>query len=354
MKRETRTSDEKRLIDYLKHHYDQQVIGVKPVRGVMKIKTEQGTYALKRVDSKDKECWRLIEELSTHLRGKFYIPAPVQTKSGQQMFDGFQHKYVLLPWISAKPLSFRTTSDWIKASRELAVFHQYNKDFSPVHNYRQLNQAENWSRIWKNAHRHMELYHLAAKWTREPTQTDESWLEVAGYSMSLLENLIRYREKLGGNQLIRSLSEFGKVCHGKLRRHHFLMDHQEQQIHLVGWDHIVLDNRTTDLAQYLITAYRRTGSGELLAKILREYQKVTPLVEEEYALIYTRLLYPERLIRVLRSVYEDQTLPLTAGAPSIFSAAKLEEDKISLIKHYVEMLQSEFQVTIPQIEWMKR
>lgn len=349
----TQLTGEKRLVDYLWHHYHQKLLKVKPIRGVLRLKTDKGTYVLKKVDPKDKARWKLIDELAAALHGRFVIPAPIKTMSGQLIFDGFQNKYVLLPWIKGSRVRLQKKREWKKISRRLALFHWSSKDFTPTHSYRKYQQSDRWYQKWKNAYRQLELFQLAAKLTKQPTEADQSWLEVASYSLTVMENLMKYFDKIDGKKCIKEISKQGKVCHGNLNRHNILID-PDQQVQLVDWNQVTLDVRTTDLAQWLQYAYRRTGSSEILAAILHGYQQISPLLDEDYALIYARFLYPDRLIKVLQQIYEDQTLPITAGAPSIYTAAKWEEQKVRLLTRYPIMVQNYFGVTIPQIDWLKR
>lgn len=345
--------EEKRLNDYLKHHFGLHVKKVKPIRRILRIKTDMGTYALKRVHPREKERWKMVTELATHLGSRFPISAPIATRTGQLIFAGFHHKYVLLPWINAEPVSLQNKTEWVRLTRKLARFHHYSQTFTPAHAYRKLQRIGKWQAEWKHAYRQLELFQLAAKWTRKPTETDQSWLEVAGYSTGVMENLLRYFEKIKGDQCCLESAKQGKVCHGNLHPHNVLADEQKQ-FYLIDWNQAVFDVRTRDLAQWLLYAFHRTRSGEILTILLRSYQQISPLSEEEYALIYARFLYPERLMRVLRNIYEDQTLPITAGAPSIVSASKAEEQKLGLMKVYPRLVQEAFGVKIPQIEWLSK
>lgn len=346
-------TEERRLADYLRHHYGLNVKKAKPIRGILQLQTDIGTYVLKRVHPRGKERWKMIAELAAHLGTRFPIPTPISTQTGQITFDGFHDKYVLLPWIKANPASFRNKQDWIRLTRELARFHQYSKSFTPTHPYRKLQQIGKWQTEWKHAYRQLELYQLAAKWTGQRTETDESWLEVASYSMGIMENLLKYFEKIKGDQCCFDSAKQGKVCHGNLHPHNFLVD-EKNQLYLIDWNQAIFDVRSRDLAQWLLYAFHRTGSRQILTRILQSYQHISPFTEEEYALIYARFLYPERLIGVLRNIYEDQTLPITAGAPSIVLASKVEEQKLGLMKLYPKLLEEEFAVHIPQIEWLSK
>lgn len=346
-------SEEKRLADYIKHHFGLSIQEAKPIRGILKLISPSGDYVLKRTHSKEKERWRMIVELAAHVGIRFPIPAPIPTQTGQLIFDGFQHSYVLLPWFKGKNVQLRRSEDWVRITQQLAFFHQVSQSFQPTHAYRKLHKLGKWQADWKHAYRQLELFHLAAKWTDQPTQTDQSWLKVAHYSLGMMENLLKYFEKMKGDQCCIESAKKGNVCHGNLHPHNMLMDDQDQ-FFLIDWNQAVLDVRTRDLAQWMLYAYYQTRSPELLIYLLQAYQQVSPLMEEEYALIYVRFLYPERLIRVLRSIYEDQTLPITAGAPSVIFASKVEEQKLELMKKYPELIQSAFGVNIPVIDWISQ
>lgn len=345
-------ADEKRIVDYLKHHYGLYVQKIQPIRGILRLKTDLGSYVLKRVQAKDQDRWRMIAELASYLGTRFPIPAPVVTRKGKLTFDGFHDKYVLLPWIKAEPVSFQSRQVWEQFTRKLARFHQYTKSFNPTHSYRRLQQIGKWQIEWKQAYRQLELFQLAARWTQRPTETDQSWLEVASYSLGIMENLLKYFERVDGDACcVRSMKE-GKVCHGNLHPHNFLID-EKGKLYFIDWNQAVMDVRSRDLAQWLCYAFFRTKSREIIKIILRSYQEVSQFSETEYALIYARFLYPERLIKILRDIYEDQTLPITAGAPSVLAASKIEEEKLGLLKLYPELIQEEFAVNIPRIEWLK-
>lgn len=343
-------SEEKRLADYVHHHFGFTIKKAKPIRGILKLTSDLGCFVLKKATANEKDLWRMIADLAVHLGLRFPMPAPVPTKTGQLTFDGFHHKYVLLPWIQAGSLSLDCKQDWIQITQHLANLHQYSQSFQ-THPYRKLQKMGKWFADWKHAYRQLELFYLAAKWADRKTKTDRSWLKVAHYSLGIMENLLRYFDKIKGDQCCLESAEKGKVCHGNLHPHNMLRD-EKKQIYFIDWNQAVFDVRTRDLAQWLLYAYYRTKSPELLISLLKAYQQVSPLLEAEYALLYARFLYPERLIGVLRDIYEDQTLPITAGAPSILFASKVEEQKLGLLNSYPELIQKEFGVTIPTIDWI--
>lgn len=348
---------EERLEDFLKHHYGIRLQGAEPIRGVLKLETDHGRFVLKRVRRGEKDRWRLIDELAKHVAraepDQNRIPSPILTESAHPYFNGYRYSYVLLPWIEANPISLNTAESWKNASRALASFHQSTRGFVPAYLYRKYQHTSKWLYEWDRAYRQLEVYQLAAKWATSPTRADLSWLDTAAYTTGMMENLLEYYHKIDGDNSCRSSIQHGKVCHNNVHRHNLLTD-QQKQTHFVDWNEMVLDVRTRDIAQWLLYAYGRTGSQAVLTSIIQGYQEVAPLDESEYPLIYARFLFPEKLFKVLESVYQEQTLSINSAAPTIHQAAQMEEKKVGLLRQYTALVKDHFHITIPQIDWISR
>jgi CotS family spore coat protein len=346
---------EERLSDLLNHHYGIRLKGAEPVRGVLKLQTDQGPFVLKRVRHGEKDRWKMVAELARHLEKSgsedIRIPGPLFTSSGRLYFHGYRFPYVVLPWLEGESLSFKRSDDWRRATRALARFHRSTSGFSPASSYRQYDRTGKWMSEWKNAYQQLEIFRLAAKWTPNPTEADQSWLETAAYISGVMENLLEYYRKISGDELCEKSIQSGKCCHNRLHRHNLLAD-GEGCVHFVDWNQAVLDVRTRDLAQWLFYAYGRTGSREILTAVLKAYQDVAPLEEGEYSLVYARLLFPEKLFNTLSRVYQKQDISLHSAAPDIRNAVQTEEKKAGLIHEYTDVAKEVFQVTIPKLDWL--
>jgi CotS family spore coat protein len=346
---------EQHLPDYLGHFFDLKLLGGKPIRGVLQITTDEGIFVLKRVRNDEKDRWKLIYELGEHLNVKgLSFPTPIVTTAQKPFFDGYHYTYVLLPWIEAEDISFQSLEDWQIVSQGLAVYHQKTRDFVPSRIYRKYYYGGKWFSTFKQAHRQLELYHLAAKWTRVPSQVDTYWLEYTTYTRGLIENLLEYYEKIGGDQQCKDFFAKSKVCHNNLHRHNVKWESSKRQAMFIDWNDLVLDVRARDLAKWLLYAFGRTGSPVVLASVLQAYQEIEPLDEKEYELIYTQLLFPDQLFTVLKSIYSDQTLSLSDAAPALRSAIKREEEKLLLLKRFEELVKEQFGVKILPIAWINQ
>ncbi|MBA4493718.1 phosphotransferase [Paenactinomyces guangxiensis] len=352
----TQLTGEKRLPDLLKNHYQIQVLGAKPMGGVLKLETDQGLFVLKRVRHGEKDRWRMVSELAKHVAkskpDRTGIPTPVPTTSEQPLFNGYRFSYVLLPWIDANLVSLSQIEDWKRTSRDLAHFHQSTRGFVPTVPYRKYQHTGKWMPEWERSLGQLEIFQMAAKWTDTPTETDQYWLETSAYTKAILENLIGYYQKIGGDKLCKNTVQYGKACHYNLHRHNLLTD-ARGRTHLVDWNETVLDVRTRDLAKWLLYGYGRTGSRAVLTSILQGYQEIAPLDEAEYPLLYARLLFPEKLLRLLQGIYDQQSISIESAAPDVRRAAYMEEKKTDLLRLFPIIVKEEFNVSIPQLDWLR-
>ncbi|SEN56769.1 phosphotransferase [Lihuaxuella thermophila] len=346
---------EENLSDLLHHHYGIRLKGAEPVRGVLKLQTDEGPFVLKRVRSGEKDRWKWVAELARHVEmsgcEEIRIPQPLFTASGRLYFHGYRFPYVLLPWLEGKPLSFNRADDWRRASRALARFHQSTVGFKPGSSGRRYDCTGKWLAEWEHVCQQLDIFRLAAKWTPNPTEADQSWLQTASYISGLMENLLEYYQKIDGDEPCQKSIPSGKCCHNRLHRHNLLAD-DEGWIQFVDWNQAVLDIRLRDLAQWLTYAYGRTGSQQILTDVLKSYQEVAPLEEGEYSLLYARMLFPEKLFHLLRRVYQKQDISIHSAAPDIQKAVQTEEKKAGLLRGYTAAVKEEFHITIPKLDWL--
>lgn len=341
---------ERGLAHLLEHHYRTRLTDIQPVGGVLKLGTDQGTFVLKQIRPDEEGRWKLIGEVADYFaqhQGKPRIPAPIPTHQGKLSFAGFHGRYILLPWIKGQVIPFNRAKDWRRTARAMARMHQLSSGFVPSRGEKVFEHTGHWSQIWQHLLKQVQMFQRSV----DNNQVDQVWLRHRSYTEGMLETALTYLEKVGGDTVCQQTRKAGNVCHGNVRRKHVLRD-ERGQTHFLGWDQMVLDIRSRDLARFIQYAYRKTGKVESILSILRGYQQVAPLDEPEYALIYTRLLFPDRMIRTLDKVYRQQTVSHEGAVDRLSTAARKEEEKTPLLTEYPEWVKREFDVTIPKVDWL--
>ncbi len=342
--------DERYLAYLLEHHYRTRLIAAKPVNRSIKVKTEQGEFLLKRLQSEGEKRWKLLQEIaeySSEKKGKQSIPTPVQTMQGKISFAAMHGKYILLPWINGDLITFTRGKHWRRTARAMAEMHQGSGGFVPSRTGRAFEHAGNWSFIWQHLFKQIDGYDASS--SADPV--DQAWMRQRSYTAGMLETALKYLEKAGGDALCQELRREGSVCHGNIRVGHVIRDEQKH-MHFLSWDQAVLDIRSRDIAHLLNYAFRKTGESDIISTILYGYQQISPLKEPEYALIYTRLLFPDSMIRRLDQIYRQRRFSPQKAVKSFASSARKEEMKTKLLKEFPSIVKKEFGVLIPEVDWL--
>lgn len=348
-----RWTGEERIGELLKAHYGLFLEGAVPVGGVLKIETNRGIFALKRAGEGGERHWQGVDELGRHLVAvnADRIPLPLRTRSGRVTFTGYVQSYVLLPWIKGKPIPYASPKDFTDVSRRLARFHAGTRGFRPSGG--RFHFRDSWTRNWKRAIDRIGLYRVAVDWSGAPSEADFVFRDAAPYAEGMAENALRYLQRTGVDPLSPEIIRRGRVCHGNLHGGNLLRD-ARGAVRFIDWNRMAWDARARDIAQWLLYAYGRTGSLDLVSVLLREYQHADPLKEEELVLIYALMLYPHRLMRVLDRIYGEQSLPLDQAPFQLTEAIAVEEKKLPLMGRFPDLVKEVLGWRIPRVDWLDR
>jgi CotS family spore coat protein len=318
---------------------------------VLKVETDQGAYALKRVQKRDEATWSLVEQVAEHVkRAGYLIPVPVRTQQEKRVFPGFAHRYLLLPWQDGQQVEKWDSDGWLQVSRHLALFHTATRDWEPEGEKATCFHLGKWTERWRECRRQMAIFQMAADLAGERQEMDDLWLSHSTYVDTMADNAVQYLEKAGGDHLCLETSEHGKACHGNLHRRNVLRT--AEGFRLIDWRHLTVDVRARDLAQWLIYAYGRTGKPEIVVPLLKAYQSVSPLKEEEYQLVYAQFLFPHRIAHVLFQTYHRQKYTASQAVAHLNQAVKVEEKKLTLIRRFPVLMREAFGVTVPKVDWL--
>lgn len=350
-KRMARWTGEERIGELILAHYGLHVEGAMPVGGVLKIYTTGGTFALKRAGKGGEPHWREVAEVGRHLLpaegGR--IPIPLCTRSGRVTFAGYVRSYVLLPWILGRPIPYTRTKDFRDTSRGLARLHAGTRGLNPS----LFRMRVSWSRAWERTIDRIGLYRVAVDWGGSDAEADDAFRDAVPYAEGMVENALRYLHRAGVDPLSPEIASRGLVCHGNLHGGNLLRD-ERGAVRFIDWNRMTWDVRSRDIAQWLLYAYGRTGDLDLLAVLLKEYQREDRLLEEELCLIYALFLYPHRLLRVLNRIYGEQSLPLDQAAFHLRQAVAVEEKKLPLLRRFPNLVKEVLGWKIPRVDWLER
>ncbi|USG66818.1 hypothetical protein NDK47_05830 [Brevibacillus ruminantium] len=319
------------------------------------LKTDQGLFYLFEAPAIYKYKSKFVERVRKELsgRGEPTLLGVMKTVKGQpHTVHDDQILYLYRGVREATP-----DHPYYACGQVLARFHQGTGSFKGDKLFLPYSSLGSWPAMWRKKLREYEGYRddLDER-DVEIIPFDEYLLTSYTYVHQLGETAVQYLYHADYERVIKETAGCGKVAYQNFEQDYIVWD-EERGPFLTGEWNWVLDMRARDIGQWIKTEVRRHGwQEEKIASFLDGYNSVTPLLENEYAIIYGLMLYPGRFLKLVEAYRE---LPLEEKQKVDDSGWKQQMDE-ELMKMeealllYPRMIHRRYSVPIPQIDWLWR
>lgn len=337
----------------LEQEYGLDVLEQREAGGSSVVVTNQGDYYLYRVGDASRQKRRWIERVGKLIGkqpGLSVLPV-TETKAGRRLADGDAGWYYLQPAVGESALADQAYT----VGQSLAKFHQATANSPADSSLAAYRSLGNWPVTWRKNLYHFDRY-------REQVEAEGS--ELRPFDICLIMNYtyitqmantaIQYLVDHGYQKVVKETAKQSKVAYQNFDDG-FLFPAADGQLYLGGIYNWTLDMRSRDIGQWLKAQSRRHGWHEQTAQsFLAGYNSVTPLLDEEYAVIYALMMYPGRVLR--QAALYDQLDEDERGILPQQSWTKQVEDELTrmegALRGYRELIIQQFGVIIPEVEWL--
>lgn len=296
--------------------YDIKINGTRKVRGAFFCDTNEGTMLLKETKMSDRRAPFFYKMLLALIEiGEFQVELPIKNKEDNFIStskDG--SRYMLKKWFVGRECDVHKEKEIICASKKLASLHKmmqwkdeneecvisagrHLKEEILCHN-REMKKVRSYIRSKATKGKFEYLYLQSFDQMFRQAQQTLDKLEESGY-----ERL--YKESI----------EQKKIVHGDYNYHNILVlpdqnfgnartVDNEQQMAITGFEHFCFDVQVQDLYYYLrkvLEKYHwdvRVGDA-----LLKAYDSIRPLRNEEIEFLAIRLSYPEKFWKTASGYY---------------------------------------------------
>lgn len=276
------------------------VLSAKQVRAVVKVETNKGTYALKKVDYSPEKL-NFIYEAQEHLwKNGFQNQSRwLVTKSGKPFFeiDNGQY-YYLNNWINGMESDIKELDQLIEMMELQATLHRSSLGFTPSSNA-EINSK--WEVLESDFESDIAKLRNLYKQVKIGPETDIAlaYLKTAEKAIRMAETGLELLKASAYKEVLnQAIDEMGFV-HGDFVYHNFIRS-DEGKMHVIDFDFCVQNLRVRDLAVFLMSLMHRADWDVVLnEKILKAYHKVYPLTEEELKILKAIMHFPKHYWRVV-------------------------------------------------------
>lgn len=280
--------------------YGLSPLKIRPVRGVLRVQTKDGDFALKRSSSSPKQLsfvHRALEEILS--AGYDHLLPWLKTRSGEPFVVQEQTVWYATPWYGEGA----TLRDKVEPSEQLAQLarlHRFSQSIAAAETDFHQPVSREYIANWKQQQGKMEKYLESLQRREFHSPFDKVFSKNADYLDKAFSFAIQGMERF-------VTTEEGRpprwsFCHGRMDPRNVV--YGEKGWKWIDWDHARVTSPVRDVAAYL----RRFSDVEPeepdFAVVLAHYEKEWELTNKEKKLLALYLAYPERPYRLLRNYYE--------------------------------------------------
>ncbi|MFD2169016.1 CotS family spore coat protein [Tumebacillus lipolyticus] len=284
----------------LEDAYGLKILNANQVRAVVKIETDRGTFALKKVGHKPEKL-QFICEAQEHLwnNGFQKLPRFVKTGDGRPFIEVEDGLIFLSNWIEGKESNVNDLVQLKQIVRLQAELHRASRGFQPSVEAHIKTRWAGWIERFEE-----ELADIADTYKRFRGQQPQSELEEVFLAtvepmLEMAETGVRELKASPYREVLRRERNLRGFVHGDFTYHNFIQTPDDEMM-VIDFDYCAHELRAHDFARFMRKMLRRTDwsvdTGNL---ILRTYHEVDHLYEDELQVLRAVLFFPQRYWRAV-------------------------------------------------------
>ncbi|KEO82739.1 CotS family spore coat protein [Tumebacillus flagellatus] len=284
----------------LQQLYGLEVLSAEPVRAVVRMETDKGVFALKKVSHKPEKL-QFMYEAQEHLyhNGFQELPRFIKTLDGKPFVDLGEELLFLNTWLDGEEMNVHSREELIEVVKLQARLHAASRGFEPSVNASIKTRWAGWIERFEDQLNDILIVHDRLKGQEPQNEMEAAFLETVEPMLEMSRKgveLLKASPYL--DVLYRERSQRGFV-HGDFTYHNFIR-RPDGVMQVIDFDYCAHELRAHDFARFLRKMLRRSDwNPETADLILSTYHTVDPLHPDELEVLKAVLYFPQRYWRAV-------------------------------------------------------
>jgi len=288
-------------------NYDLKPLDINLVQGgviktVWKIRTPRGYVCLKRLRQPPAKCSFTVSAQKYMADKGAKVPAVLPAKDGRIAIIYNNQVFVLYQWLDGRGLNFDKNDDLRKAVQAIAAFHRDSAGYNPPPGCTVSSKLGRWPHHYQTmTERFRRWKEIAA--SRPNEAASRVFREQANYYINLGEKVILLLDQSDYNRWVQEIEIRKNLCHQDYGPGNALLT--PQGVYVLDLDGVTYDLPARDLRKTIIKRMETLGDWkvDLLANILKWYEKINPLTPAQRQVLYIDLLFPHEFHDTAKNLY---------------------------------------------------
>ncbi|MHC1681618.1 MAG: CotS family spore coat protein [Clostridiaceae bacterium] len=284
-----------------------RIESIKPNKGVYLLHTNVGDKCLKKINYGVQKLL-FVYGAKEHLikNGFSNVDRYNLTIDGEIYGYVNEDLYTLSEWIDGREADFTNDNDLLLATEALAKIHEASKGFEPPENSKLKSDLGRWPHLMEKRVKSLDKMRDMARKKTLKSEFDIKYLKSYEEFKKLGIEAIKLLERSSYLELCNVAEEEKSFCHHDYTYHNIIID-KNNDINIIDFDYCKKEVRAYDISNFIIKVLKRVDWDFKYAKlILDNYNKISPISEEEHKVIFAFLTFPQRFWRLANRFYYNE------------------------------------------------
>ena len=323
----------------IERQFNIKIESIRPSRGVYLLKTDKGMRCLKKINYGTQKLL-FVYGAKEHLinNGFTNVDKYSLSKEGNPYALVNEDIYTLSEWIEGRECDFRNRDEIIKASQNLAFLHLSSKGYEPPENSKLKTDLGRWNHLMEKRVKSFDKMREMSRKKGNRGDFDYNYFRSVQFYKDLGKKAIEILKDSYYLDLCRIAEEEKSFCHHDYTYHNIVIDSNDCY-NVIDFDYCKREVRAYDISAFMIKVLKRVDWDiEYAQLILKAYNDVNELKEEEYRILYSFLVFPQRYWRLSnRYYYNEVNWPLNTFDNKMEELIAEQEKYISFIESFKDM-----------------
>lgn len=291
----------------IERQFNIKIESIKPNKGVYHLKTDKGEKCLKKISYGAQKLLFVYGAKEHLIKNDFdRVDRYCLNAEGEPYALVNEDLYTLSEWIEGRECDFHNLEDVNIAAKNLAYMHIASKGYEPPENSKLKSDLERWPHLMDKRVKSFDKMRDMARKKNNKSNFDLNYIKAMQFYKDLGK---RAMEVLNSSEYVNicKLTEGQKsFCHHDYTYHNIIID-KNNNVNIIDFDYCKREIRAYDISNFMIKVLKRVDwNMEFANTIINSYNEISPLMEEEYRLIFSFLLFPQRFWRLANRYYYNE------------------------------------------------
>ncbi|MEG0297171.1 MAG: CotS family spore coat protein [Clostridium sp.] len=291
----------------IERQFDIKIEIIRANKGVYYLKTNKGERCLKKINYGPQKLL-FVCGAKEHLinNGFSNIDRYFLNIDGEPYALVNEDLYTLSTWLEGRECDFHNIEEVKKASRTLAQMHEASKGYDPPENSKLKSDLGRWPHLMTKRIKSLDKMRDMLRKKNTKSSFDLLYLKSMEIYKEMGRNAIKTLEESNYLDLCQIAETDKSFCHHDFTYHNIILD-KEDTVHVIDFDYCKREVRTFDISNFMTKVLKRVNwDVEFAKEMIKSYNEVSPLSEDEYKVLYAFLQFPQRYWRLANRYYYNE------------------------------------------------